>query len=679
MRYAVRGIQQKRSAACCPPMGAPGGHGGTPSWGGARRSVAGALAVLLALALAATANAAPVATQRHLVPRSFWLLSSTGQVFPYGHARRYGMLYRRRHTGRITRIKGTPDGRGYWIVTTRAHYGFGDARRYRYRMGGTHGYSGHQRPGGLHGRIISIASADLGGPAPTKTTQSSKPAPTPSPTSTQAPDCSSVAIGLSSADHIVLQQGTPFSRQLPTSGPAGTWAWSVRPGNTANSTNLQALPSGMSLSGGGVLAGTPTTASTSTNSGQAGWITFTATDSACPDTPVSVQQWLIVNPPNITITTSSLPSGQADIAYGPTSLAATGGSGSYTWTASGLPAGLSISSDGVISGSPASSDAAGGTTSYTVTIAAADAHDGNVPTASDTYSVKITPASLRFVTSTLTVVQGQAFTGHVIVTGGVAPYNLSVAAGSSLPSGLRFDNGTISGITNASTGSHTFTVQAADSQSFPYETTETFALEIAPAGVEPDMSVTSETTNPTWGGYIDHAASPFTLVSGTFTVPTFPTGNTANNELSPWVGIGGDGTGTLIQTGVDALDNEGRVTYKAWWEIVPDPVTDVLPVNAGDTINVAIWQTSVGEWEITLNDLTNGAGFAVQEAYTGDTSTAEWIVEESPGQGAVSYTSTSTFSGLSASQTGSGVEDSTAPGLSPGPLTSSGFTLSTGY
>ncbi|MEQ1878205.1 MAG: Ig domain-containing protein, partial [Bdellovibrionia bacterium] len=57
--------------------------------------------------------------------------------------------------------------------------------------------------------------------------------------------------------------------------------------------------------------------------------------------------------PALSISTSSLPVAQTSVAY-VTTVVATGGSGIYTWTASGLPAGFTLSpSTGIISGSSA--------------------------------------------------------------------------------------------------------------------------------------------------------------------------------------------------------------------------------------------------------------------------------------------------------------------------------------
>jgi hypothetical protein len=59
-------------------------------------------------------------------------------------------------------------------------------------------------------------------------------------------------------------------------------------------------------------------------------------------------------PPVLSITTASLPSGTAGASYGAVSLAAIGGSGSYAWSATALPSGLTLSAAGQLSGTPLS-------------------------------------------------------------------------------------------------------------------------------------------------------------------------------------------------------------------------------------------------------------------------------------------------------------------------------------
>ena len=87
--------------------------------------------------------------------------------------------------------------------------------------------------------------------------------------------------------------------------------------------------------------------------------------------------------PAVSVTTSSLPNGQQDAAYARIQLTATGGDGgSFTWSATGLPTGLSISSPGVIGGAPTESG------TFPVTVTATDAHGDQ---GTQTYSLTIEP------------------------------------------------------------------------------------------------------------------------------------------------------------------------------------------------------------------------------------------------------------------------------------------------
>jgi len=132
-------------------------------------------------------------------------------------------------------------------------------------------------------------------------------------------------------------QSTAYSFSFTTTGAAPI-TWSVTSGS---------LPPGLTLtSSGGILSGTPTSSGTytfavsATNSvGTAGPQTYSLTITA----PTS-------SAPVIT-SVSPLPQGGQGIPYAGT-LTATGAT-PITWGASGLPAGLSMSSSGVLSGTPA--------------------------------------------------------------------------------------------------------------------------------------------------------------------------------------------------------------------------------------------------------------------------------------------------------------------------------------
>lgn len=110
----------------------------------------------------------------------------------------------------------------------------------------------------------------------------------------------------------------------------------------------------------------------------------------------SVHTSSTTSPTQLTITTTSLANGTAGTAYS-TILAATGGQVPYTWSvASGaLPGGLSLSSTGVLSGTPTASG------SFTFTAAVADS-SSTKQTASQSLTLVIQAATSSSLTITTT-------------------------------------------------------------------------------------------------------------------------------------------------------------------------------------------------------------------------------------------------------------------------------------
>ena len=127
-----------------------------------------------------------------------------------------------------------------------------------------------------------------------------------------------------------------------------------------------ALPVGLSLSSGGALTGTPTAAGTFN-------FTVTATDSSTGTGPYAGTQSysMTIAPPTIAVSPASLAAGTVGLAYSQT-VTASGGTAGYTFavTSGPLPAGLTLSTGGVLSGTPT----AGG--SFNITITATDSTPG---------------------------------------------------------------------------------------------------------------------------------------------------------------------------------------------------------------------------------------------------------------------------------------------------------------
>jgi mono/diheme cytochrome c family protein len=133
--------------------------------------------------------------------------------------------------------------------------------------------------------------------------------------------------------------GTSYSQILTATGGKTPYTWSRSAGT---------LPTGLTLNSSGVISGTLSAAGT---------FTFTAkvTDSAAASDTKTLSITVSPATPPLVIATTSLPDGTAGSAYSQT-LAATGGTTPYSWSASGtLPAGLSVTSGGTVTGTPTTS------------------------------------------------------------------------------------------------------------------------------------------------------------------------------------------------------------------------------------------------------------------------------------------------------------------------------------
>jgi prepilin-type N-terminal cleavage/methylation domain-containing protein len=250
-----------------------------------------------------------------------------------------------------------------------------------------------------------------------------------------------------------------YSQTLAATGGISPYIWSISAG---------ALPAGLALSSGGVISGTPTTVGTSS-------FTVQVTDSASPTHNTGTQALSITVNSAVTITTTSLPNGEVNVAYSQT-LAATGGVTPYTWSISSgsLPNGLSLnSSTGAITGTPTTA----GTYSFTVKVT--DSASPTPGTATKALSITVNTAVTITTTSLPNGTHGVAYSQTLAATGGVTPYTWSISSGS-LPNGLSLNSstGAITG-TPTTAGTYSFTVKVTDSASpTPGTATKTLSIRI---------------------------------------------------------------------------------------------------------------------------------------------------------------------------------------------------------
>jgi hypothetical protein len=223
-----------------------------------------------------------------------------------------------------------------------------------------------------------------------------------------------------------------YNAQLTATGGQGTVSWSY----------TGTLPPGLSLSSSGALSGTPTSA---------GIYSFTArvTDAGGKIDSRSLNLF-IQGPPSVA--TAQLADGYALSAYSAT-LLASGGSAPLSWSFTGsLPPGLSLSSTGVLSGTPS----ALGSFTFTTRVTDSLSRSGSRNLTLTVYRVP----------SVYPVVLGdayvpEAYSGSIPGSDGKPPLTLSLASGA-LPDGLSLSSqGSLTG-TPTAPGTASFTVMVQD-------------------------------------------------------------------------------------------------------------------------------------------------------------------------------------------------------------------------
>ena len=136
-------------------------------------------------------------------------------------------------------------------------------------------------------------------------------------------------------------------------------------------------------------------------------------------------------------------------------------------------------------------------------------------------------------------------------------------------------------------------------------------------------------TSTNWSGYAVDGSSA-TTVTGSWTQPyAINCALVPNSWSSPWVGIDGDNSNTVEQTGTDSDCVNGVPYYYAWWEMYPKStvVIPAITVHAGDKFTATVSYAS-GVFTMTLDDTTTGKSYSItQTSKKAKRSSVEWIME----------------------------------------------------
>lgn len=335
-----------------------------------------------------------------------------------------------------------------------------------------------------------------------------------------------------------------------TGGTGSGYAWSD-PGTS--------LPPGLSISAAGAITGKPTTVGSYPVSLKVADSTGTRTATCAFQWTVNYRPLGVTNPGAQVSTVGTTPTPAVQ-------LAATGGSGQYTWTATGLPVGLSLTSGGLVTG------AATAVGSSTVVATVNDTKAGFTQQLTFTWTVAAKPTVKAIDDQTSTV--GQSVSVPVTITCANTPCTY---ASTNLPTGLSFDGATITGTLGGAAKTYTgatVTVTDADGVSV---TSSPFNWTVNPAPAITDPG--------------DQAVAP----NGTVSLALSTSGGTGGLTLTAtglpgWLSM--DATGKFTGTAPGTRAAAGTVIVKA---------TDSLGVSTSISIK---WYVDDLSWKPIANQST---------------------------------------------------------------------------
>jgi peptidase A4-like protein len=173
-------------------------------------------------------------------------------------------------------------------------------------------------------------------------------------------------------------------------------------------------------------------------------------------------------------------------------------------------------------------------------------------------------------------------------------------------------------------------------------------------------------TSSNWSGYAV-AGGTYSSVSASWTQPAVNCSVTPTGWSSFWVGIDGDTSNTVEQTGTEADCSSGRAVYSAWFEMYPKfPTTYSTPVSAGDRFSARVTTDGRGTFTLVLSDTTKGwTQQTTQRLKRTRLASAEVIAEAPSSSGGVLPLADFGSVGFSGATVNGALLSSSTPGLDP--------------
>ncbi|MFL6113419.1 MAG: G1 family glutamic endopeptidase [Catenulispora sp.] len=151
-------------------------------------------------------------------------------------------------------------------------------------------------------------------------------------------------------------------------------------------------------------------------------------------------------------------------------------------------------------------------------------------------------------------------------------------------------------------------------------------------GTAQGISHTFHSTSSNWSGYAA-TGRQFTSVSATWTQPAVSCGSQTTYS-SFWVGLDGDGSNSVEQTGSEADCSGGRAVYSSWYEMYPKyPVNFSNPVSAGDVFHASVTYKGSGAFTLVLSDQTKGWSHTINATLNNPALASAEVIAEAPSSG----------------------------------------------
>jgi len=360
--------------------------------------------------------------------------------------------------------------------------------------------------------------------------------------------------------------GTAYSATVTATGGITPYTFSIISGT---------LPAGLTLSASGTISGTPQTAGTSD-------FTVQVADSETPPMTATAPLSIAISGGPLTITSpATLPGAIVNVPYN-YQLTASGGTPPYTWTlqaGSTLPTGLSLSTAGVISGTPTTP-----VTNATFSIGVTDSSNPQ-QSASQTFTLTVAPAAvlsgqytfqiygLDFVTTPPNAPTPAAYIGTFTADGNG---NITAGADDVNANGTTTQNVITVGTYSLQSGGNTGEI----SVTYVGGTTDTFAYSISATSTNGSIMLYNSGTAISFGiGTFQSATSSdfsLTAIAGDYAFGLVGNQQTPSNNRSGTVGrFTVDSSGNLTNTAAD-LNEAGNFTASQSLTgsfAAPDPTT----------------------------------------------------------------------------------------------------------